>query len=156
MIKSVSALVNGLGKNYHLNFQVHWSFTNHWSTWQYSHTPYPLDSLSLLWTQWDSGVRSEDVQKEGYGWENIYALKIRDGTSLWTYRWRRSWANALFSILWYAIIAMFAIKCRQTKTKTVTIKWTKAVVHINGSHITFELTKEQKTLLEELSVELHW
>ncbi len=64
-------------------------------------------------------------------------------------------AKVFHSILGYLIIAMIANRCSLTYNKAVeTMKGIKEVVYINLSQNTVELTKEQKTLLEKLSIEL--
>ena len=64
-------------------------------------------------------------------------------------------ARVFLSILGYAIIAMIAYRCGLTYNRTLeTIRGIKEVVYANGSHSTVELTKDQKTLLEKLSIEL--
>ncbi len=64
-------------------------------------------------------------------------------------------ARVFLSILGYAIMAMIAYRCGLTYNRTVeTMKGIKEVVYTNGSHSTVELTKDQKTLLEKLSIEL--
>ncbi len=64
-------------------------------------------------------------------------------------------ARVFLSILGYAIIAMITNRCGLTYSKTVeAMRGIKEVVYTSGSHSTIELTKDQKTLLEKLSIEL--
>ena len=64
-------------------------------------------------------------------------------------------ARAFLSILGYTIMAMIKYRCGLTYNRTLeTIRGIKEVVYANGSHSTVELTKDQKTLMEKLSIEL--
>ena len=64
-------------------------------------------------------------------------------------------ARVFLSILGYAIVAMIAYRCNMTYNKAVeTMKGIREVVYTSGSHSTVELTKDQKTMLEKLSIEL--
>jgi len=64
-------------------------------------------------------------------------------------------ARVFLSILGYAITAMIAHRCDMTYNKAVeTMRGIKEVVYTNGSHTTVELTKDQKMMLEKLSIEL--
>ena len=64
-------------------------------------------------------------------------------------------ARVFLSILGYTIMAMIAYRCGLTYNRTLeTIRGIKEVVYANGSHSSVELTKDQKTLLEKLSIEL--
>ena len=59
------------------------------------------------------------------------------------------------SILGYAIVAIIAYRCNMTYNKAVeTMKGIREVVYTSGSHSAVELTKDQKTMLEKLSIEL--
>jgi len=50
---------------------------------------------------------------------------------------------------------MIAHRCDMTYNKAVeTMRGIKEVVYTNGSHTTVELTKDQKMMLEKLSIEL--
>ena len=64
-------------------------------------------------------------------------------------------AKVFLSILGYAIVAMIAYRCNLTYDKAVeTLKGIREVVYTSGSHSAVELIKDQKTMLEKLSVEL--
>ena len=59
------------------------------------------------------------------------------------------------SILGYSIMAMMASMSGMTYQQTGKIlSGIKEVVYTNGSHSVVELTKEQKELLEKISIEL--
>ena len=63
-------------------------------------------------------------------------------------------AKVFLSTLGYAIIAMIAYRCGLTYNRTLeTKRGIKEVIYTNGSHSTVELTKDQKRLLEKLSIE---
>ena len=61
----------------------------------------------------------------------------------------------LLPVLTYAIIAIMAHRCGKTYDETVEIlSGIKEVQYTNGLHSQVELTKDQKELLEKLSIEL--
>jgi hypothetical protein len=64
-------------------------------------------------------------------------------------------ARMFLSILGYSIMAMIASRSGFTYQQTEKIlSGIKEVVYTNGSHSVVELTKEQKELLEKISIEL--
>ena len=64
-------------------------------------------------------------------------------------------ARVFLSVLTYAIIAMMAHRCGKTYDETVEIlSGIKEVQYTNGLHSPVELTRDQKELLEKLSIEL--
>lgn len=64
-------------------------------------------------------------------------------------------AKVFLSILGYAMIRMIANRCDLSYAETVNIiSGIREVVYSNGSHAPVELTKEQKYVLEKLSIEL--
>ena len=64
-------------------------------------------------------------------------------------------ARMFLSILGYSILAMIASRSGFTYQQTEKIiSGIKEVVYTNGSHSVVELTKEQKELLEKISIEL--
>ena len=74
---------------------------------------------------------------------------------LYAHTERGTRARVFLSILGYAIIAMIASRCGLTYNKVVeTMKGIKEVVYTNGTHSTVELTKDQKMMLEKISIEL--
>ena len=64
-------------------------------------------------------------------------------------------ARMFLSILGYSIMAMIASRSGFTYQQTGKIlSGIKEIVYTNGSHSFVELTKEQKELLEKISIEL--
>ena len=64
-------------------------------------------------------------------------------------------ARMFLSILGYSITAMAASRCGLSYAETEKVmSGIREVVYTNGSHSPVELTKEQKSLLEKLSIEL--
>ena len=64
-------------------------------------------------------------------------------------------ARMFLSILGYSILAMIASKSGMTYQQTEKIlSGIKEIVYTNGSHSVVELTKEQRELLEKISIEL--
>ncbi len=64
-------------------------------------------------------------------------------------------AMIFLSILGYMMIALIASKCDLTYSETVdALSDIREVVYINGNHAPTELTNEQRTILEKLSIEL--
>jgi hypothetical protein len=64
-------------------------------------------------------------------------------------------AMVFLSILGYAINAMITHRCDMAYNKAMdTMRGIKEVVYTSGSHTTVELTKDQKMMLEKLSIEL--
>jgi transposase len=64
-------------------------------------------------------------------------------------------ARMFLSILGYSMTRMIAHRCELSYAETERIlSGIREVVYSNGSHSAVELTKEQKSLLEKLSVEL--
>ena len=64
-------------------------------------------------------------------------------------------ARVFLSILGYAVMAMIAYRCGLTYSKAMeTMKGIREGVYTNNSRSTVELTKDQKMVLEKLSIEL--
>jgi Transposase len=154
MIRSVTESVRGMGRYISLKFTG--------STFTYSlkhraiqsHTSRMGFFILLTNTKISEAdilqiYRRKDVVEKAFmhsksAMEPLYA-RTEDGTR----------AKVFLSILGYAIMAMIAYRCGLTYNRTLeTIRGIKEVVYANGSHSTVELTKDQKTLLEKLSIEL--
>ena len=154
MIRSVTESVRGMGRYISLKFTG--------STFTYSlkhraiqsHTSRMGFFILLTNTKISEAdilqiYRRKDVVEKAFmhsksAMEPLYA-RTEDGTR----------AKVFLSILGYAIMAMIAYRCGLTYNRTPeTIRGIKEVVYANGSHSTVELTKDQKTLLEKLSIEL--
>lgn len=64
-------------------------------------------------------------------------------------------ARMFLSVLGYSIMAMIASRCGLSYAETEKIMpGIREVIYTNGSHSPVELAKEQKGLLEKLSIEL--
>lgn len=93
--------------------------------------------------------RSKDAVEKAFmhskpGMESLYA-RTEKGTR----------ARMFLSVLGYAIMAMIASRCSLTYQETGKIlSGIREVLYTNGSHSTVELMKEQKGLLEKLSIEM--
>ena len=93
--------------------------------------------------------REKDVVEKAFmhskpGMEPLYARTER-GTR----------ARIFLSILGYSMMRMIAHRCELSYAETERIlSGIREVVYSNGSHASAELTKEQKSLLEKLSIEL--
>ena len=154
MIRSVTTSVNGMGRYLSLKFSGS-SFTyslNHKS--MQIHTS--RMGFFVLLTNTMIGeedilkiYRKKDVVEKAF----MHSKYIME--PLYAHSEVGTRAKVFLSILGYAIIAMIANKCEMTYNTTLeTMKGIKEVVYTNSSHSIVELTKEEKTLMEKLSIEL--
>ena len=154
MIRSVTALVNGMGKYLSLKFSgSSFTYSLKHRTIQ-SHTSRMGSFVLVTNTMIDEEdllkmYRKKDVVEKAF----MHSKHVME--PLYAHTGEGTRAKVFLSILGYGIIAMIAYTCGLTYNRTLeTIRGIKEVVYTNGSHSTVELTKEQKTLLEKLSIEL--
>jgi len=154
MIRTVTESVKGMGKYMALKFPA--------SSFTYSLKHKAIQSHTsrmgffVLFTNTKIGAeeilriyREKDVVEKAF----MRSKSVIE--PLYAHTERGTRAKVFLSILGYAIIAMIARRCGLTYNKTMeTMSGIREVVYANGSHSTVELTKDQKSLLEKLSIEL--
>ena len=154
MIRSVTESVKGMGRYISLEFSDSaFTYSLKHRTIQ-SHTS--RMGFSVLFT--NTMISEEDILRMYRGKDVVEKAFMRSKSvmePLYAHTERGTRARVFLSILGYAIIAMIASRCGLTYNKVVeTMKGIKEVVYTNGTHSTVELTKDQKMMLEKISIEL--
>jgi transposase len=154
MIRSVTASINGIGRYISVRYSgSSFTYSLKRKTIQ-THT----SRMGFFVLLTNTMISEEDILKI-YRMKDVVEKAFMRSKSvmepLYAHTDGGTRARVFLSILGYAIVAMIAYRCNMTYNKAVeTMKGIREVVYTSGSHSTVELTKDQKTMLEKLSIEL--
>ena len=154
MIRSVTASVKGMGRYVSLKFSgTSFTYSLKHKTIQ-SHT----SRMGFFVLLTNTMISEEDMLKI-YRRKDVVEKAFMRSKSvmepLYAHTEGGTRARVFLSILGYAVMAMIAFRCDMTYSKALeTMKGIREVVYTNNSRSTVELTKDQKMMLEKLSIEL--
>ena len=154
MIRSVTASVKGMGRYISLKFSgSSFTYSLKHKTIQ-SHT----SRMGFFVLLTNTMISEEDMLKI-YRRKDVVEKAFMRSKSvmepLYAHTEGGTRARVFLSILGYAVMAMIAFRCDMTYSKALeTMKGIGEVVYTNNSRSTVELTKDQKMMLEKLSIEL--